>query len=85
MEINVWHKRTGFHSALIVDHEPKCDAYRITNFKEAATHDGWLFAEDLYQFLGSGLGFSGYTQDKNRCRLFALKGTSKIKKKKFKL
>lgn len=50
IEFNCWHKKTGFHSTLIVDHVIKCGVYRITNFKYATSIEGWMFTEDLYQF-----------------------------------
>ena len=48
IEMTCWHKRTGFHSVLIIDHCKKCDAFRICNFQEATTHEGWIFSEDMY-------------------------------------
>ena len=65
IEINVWHKRTGFHSALIIDYEPKVEAYRIANFKQITTIKGWFFREDLYQFITKVNG--------NSCKLIGLK------------
>jgi len=50
LEFNIWHKDYGFHSTLIVDHEPRVDCYKITNFKSETSHDGWIFAEDIYKF-----------------------------------
>ena len=33
LEISVWHKSCGFHSALIVEYEPRTDSLRVANFK----------------------------------------------------
>lgn len=52
MEVTVWHKKTGFHSVCIVDHELKTGCYRIANFRYVTSIQGWLFEEDLYQYLG---------------------------------
>jgi len=70
LEYNVWHKKYGFHSTLIVDHEPKSDAVRITNFKHETTLDGWLFREDLYKF-------AMRVHFRKTYRLFGLKGENK--------
>lgn len=51
IEITVWHKMTGFHSALIVDHCLKTEAYRIANFRHATSTGGWMFTEDLRLYL----------------------------------
>ena len=53
IEVNVWHKKTGFHSVLIVDHCEKTGCFRITNFSCATSLKGWMFVEDLYQFLNN--------------------------------
>jgi len=66
LEYNIWHKRYGFHSTLIVDHDSKIDVCRITNFKWIATLDGWMFREDMYQFEQAVTGRKTY-------RLFGLK------------
>lgn len=50
-ECAIWYKRCGFHSVLIYDHEPKCNAFRVSNLKWLTTHDGWIFREDLDQIL----------------------------------
>ena len=50
MEVGIWHKKTGFHSILIVDHCLKTDCYRVANFRYQTSLEGWMFAEDLYQF-----------------------------------
>ena len=52
IEINVWHKRTGFHSVLIVEQCEKCNTVRIANFRHVTCSDGWVFKEDLYQWEG---------------------------------
>jgi hypothetical protein len=62
IEINLWHKRTGFHSALLVEHCTKAGCFRIANFRHATSLHGWMFAEDLYQF----------TDDCNKGWLFRL-------------
>ena len=51
LEISVWHKAYGFHSALVVDYGPITDAFRITNFKRATNLQGWIFHEDLSHYL----------------------------------
>lgn len=51
LEINIWHKFFGYHSILAVDWEPKTEAFRVTNFRHAASASGWIFAEDLYNFI----------------------------------
>lgn len=51
LEVGVWEKHYGYHSVLIVDHEPRVNCYRITNFKYVTNLQGWMFAEDLYQYL----------------------------------
>ena len=51
LEINVWHKFFGYHSILAVDWEPKTEAFRVTNFRHVASASGWVFAEDLYNFI----------------------------------
>jgi len=51
LEINVWHKFFGFHSILAVDWEPKTEALRVTNFRHVAASSGWIFVEDLYNFI----------------------------------
>lgn len=51
IEITVDHKRHGRHSVLVIDYEPKCNAYQITNFSFATTKNGWIFWEDLNQFV----------------------------------
>ena len=50
MEVDVWHKKCGFHSVLIVDHEIKTNCVRITNFPWETSQEGWMFKEDLYKF-----------------------------------
>ena len=47
MEINVWHIDTGYHSILVVDHDTKCNAYRVTGFRWETNHYGWIFAEEF--------------------------------------
>lgn len=69
VEMNVWHKRMGFHSVLVVDHCLKSDCFRITNFKQATSLHGWVFVEDLYQF----------TDDANQGWLFRLYGLKKAR------
>jgi len=50
IEACLWHKRTGFHSVLIVDQCLKTDCLRITNFRQVTSGEGWMFSEDLYQY-----------------------------------
>lgn len=68
IEVSIWHKHYGFHSVLIVDHEPKTACYRITNFDRETTTKGWLFAEDMYKWEASFPCLAG-----RRYRLFGLK------------
>jgi len=66
IEMMVWHKKTGFHSTLIVDHCLQPDTLRVTNFKHVTSNEGWIFAEDLYQYVNK--------MNKGWCfRLFGLK------------
>jgi len=51
LEIGVWHKSCGNHSALIVDYEPITESYRIANFRWATNNQGWIYAEDLEHYL----------------------------------
>ena len=51
IEANVWYKRYGFHSVAVIDYEPHCRAFRVANFKWLTTEDGWMFYEDLSQYL----------------------------------
>lgn len=51
VELAVWHKAYGYHSVLIVDHEPKTACFRITNFGKATNLHGWIFAEDLEHYI----------------------------------
>ena len=51
IEITIWHKRIGYHSAIIIDHCLKTKCFRIANFKCGTSLEGWMFVEDLYQFL----------------------------------
>jgi len=51
IEMNVFHKKTGFHSVLIVDTCIKTECIRITNFSDATSLNGWFFSEDLYQYI----------------------------------
>jgi len=50
IEATLWHKRTGFHSVLIVDQCWKTHCLRITNFNQVTSTDGWMFREDLYLY-----------------------------------
>jgi len=67
IEIKVWHKITGYHSILIVDHCLKSETYRIANFRYETSTKGWMFAEDLYKF----------TTDMNEGWVFRLFGLEK--------
>jgi hypothetical protein len=51
LEIGVWHKNCGNHSALIVDYEPITDSYRIANFPWVTSKNGWMHTEDLEHYL----------------------------------
>lgn len=51
LEVSIWHKRSGFHSAAIVDYEMRTECVRILNFRHETSTTGWLFLEDLYKFL----------------------------------
>ena len=51
LEINIWHKFFGFHSILAIDWSTKLEAYRVTNFRHVASSLGWIFEEDLMQFI----------------------------------
>jgi hypothetical protein len=50
VQMTVWHKRTGFHCCLIVGYLKRCRAFQVANFREVTTAEGWVFAEDLYQW-----------------------------------
>ncbi len=52
-EYRVFHKRTGLHSVLVYDHEPKSDAYRVANLRWETTSQGWMFHEDFYTLISS--------------------------------
>jgi hypothetical protein len=49
--MSVWHKRLGLHRCLIVGQSKKCRAFRIANFSPVTTAEGWVFIEDLYQWV----------------------------------
>jgi hypothetical protein len=51
IEINLWHHKVGFHSALIVGSEKRCRAIRVTNFGVETTTDGWIFWERFQYFI----------------------------------
>ena len=53
VEVSVWHRRCGLHSALIVDHDVKTGCFRITNFPWETSSRGWMFTEEMYKFLQS--------------------------------
>jgi hypothetical protein len=67
VECSVWYKRCGYHSVLIYDHEPKCNAYRVSGLRWLTTHDGWIFNEDLHQIM------TAIPQRKWRTRKFRIK------------
>lgn len=46
IEVIIWHRLTGNHSILIVDHNSKCHAVQVTNFRYE-TRRGWIFIDDL--------------------------------------
>jgi len=79
IEASVWHKKTGFHSVLMVDYCKKTDCIRIANFSQATNMRGWMFGEDFYQFetfVTHGKDGSLNSSGKQwRYRLFGLKKT----------
>jgi len=56
LEISVWHKSCGYHSALIIEYEPRTDAFRVANFKGVTNSQGWVFQEDLQHYLKVNVG-----------------------------
>lgn len=50
IEATVWHKRTGYHSVLIVDQCLKTGCIRVANFQQVTSTGGWMFKEDFYQY-----------------------------------
>ena len=50
IEWRIWHKKTGFHSTLIVDECKKTQCFRVTNFKDVTSVRGWIFKEDMYMY-----------------------------------
>lgn len=66
LEVSLWHKKTGYHSVLIVDYSSKVEAIQITNFRYETTNRGWFFLEDLYKFWRNSPGM--------HCRFFGLRG-----------
>lgn len=51
LEMSIWHKRTGFHSTLVLDHDLKTNCIRVANFREVTSTDGWMFIEDIHMYL----------------------------------
>ena len=47
----MWYKKCGFHSVLIYDYEPRCNAFRVSGLRWLTTCDGWIFGEDLNQIM----------------------------------
>jgi len=74
IDFNNMSSRYRCHSTLIVDYEPRCDAYRITNFLKHTSPDGWIFGSDLYKYED----FIDI-RDNDVYRLFGLKGDKKYK------
>ena len=80
IQMNVWHKKVGFHCCLIVGYSKQCRAFQVANFQEVTTADGWVFAEDLYQwrscincddrFVVFGLRGRDYSKEKRRIKKF---------------
>lgn len=70
IECTVWHVKYGFHSILIVDSAPKCNAIRVTNFQYETTTDGWMFEQNLSHILHSD---KGWTHRMKRCRRIRLR------------
>ena len=60
LEMNVWHKKMGFHSTLIVDYSIKCRAIQVANFPQVTSHEGWMFVEDVYQYVKHRVNCKGY-------------------------
>lgn len=50
-ELNVWHKKPGFHSTCLVDYEERSKAYRLLGLRWETTYGHWVFGEDLYQWI----------------------------------
>ena len=50
MEITV-DTKYGLHSMCAVEYEPRTHSFRIPNWKWYTTHRGWVFIEDLRQYL----------------------------------
>jgi len=55
LEARVWHPHYGFHSVLIVQYEPITNSYRIANFCQETTTDGWMYAQNFRLFLDPDL------------------------------
>lgn len=51
LEICVWHRKTGYHSALVVDFNSEIKVFRIANFPQETSSEGWIFIEELYKFI----------------------------------
>jgi len=66
IEITIWHKKTGYHSAIIIDHCLKTECFKIANFSQVTSNKGWMFVEDLYLYIND--------MNKGWCfRLFGIK------------
>ena len=50
VELSLWHKYHGLHSAACVEYEPRTESFRIPNFR-GTSMDGWIYGEDLMHFL----------------------------------
>lgn len=76
IEVNIWHRLTGSHSILIINHSIKCNAVRITNFRYE-TRNGWIFLDDLGLYEHRQFSGDHGINDKNgkqwNFRLFGLK------------
>lgn len=50
MEWNVWDWGYGFHSTLIIEHDPRSDCVRVTNFRNVTDSYGWMFRSDMKKY-----------------------------------
>lgn len=75
MEWVVWHKKRGLHSTLIVDECSKTKCFRVVNFDQVTSHDGWFFKEDMYLYTKA---FKPWHKG-HAFRLFGLRGQPKLK------
>jgi len=69
IEVNIWHKSTGYHSCAIVDYVKKCDCIRVANFNEVTSTQGWMFKEDLAHYVVKNIDHS---RPEFNCRTFKI-------------